>query len=49
LYGDAPPDRARASFAAAPLAPLVNRPARRYERTPEHELVRPAAGAAPAE
>jgi FO synthase len=49
LYADAAPERMRAAFGAKPLAPVVNRPARRYERTPAHELVRPAAGAAPAE
>ena len=34
LYGDAPPARRAASFAAAPLTEPVNTPARRYERAP---------------
>jgi FO synthase len=32
LYGDAPPARRTASFAAAPLTDPINTPARRYER-----------------
>jgi FO synthase len=32
LYGDVPAARRAASFHAAPLAPPVNNPARRYER-----------------
>ena len=36
LYGDAPPARKAASFAAAPLTEPVNTPARRYERHREH-------------
>jgi FO synthase len=35
LYGDAPPTRKAASFAAAPLTEPVNTPARRYERRRE--------------
>jgi FO synthase len=35
LYGDAPPARKAASFAAAPLTEPVNTPARRYERRRE--------------
>jgi FO synthase len=40
LYGVAPAERVRASFGAAPLAPVVNRPPRRHERFREHALVR---------
>ncbi|HLI19566.1 MAG TPA: 5-amino-6-(D-ribitylamino)uracil--L-tyrosine 4-hydroxyphenyl transferase CofH [Stellaceae bacterium] len=32
LYGAAPPERQRASFNAAPLAPPIDTPAKRYER-----------------
>jgi FO synthase len=32
LYQAAPPERQRASFTAAPLAPPTDTPARRYER-----------------
>jgi FO synthase len=35
LYGDAPPARRAASFAAAPLTEPINTPARRYERQRE--------------
>ena len=34
LYAAAPAERRRASFAAAPLAEVINTPARRYERGP---------------
>src|SRR5208282_6362667 len=34
LYGMASAERRRASFAAAPLAEIVNTPARRYDREP---------------
>ncbi len=42
LYGEAPAERAAASFAAAPLAATVNPPPRRHERT--KDLVRFGAG-----
>ena len=52
LYGQVAADRHAAARAAAPLAPVVNAPARRYERrTAAGDLVRPGleAGTAPAE
>ena len=52
LYRAVPADRRAAARAAAPLAPVVNAPARRYERrTAAGELVRPGleAGTTPAE
>ena len=36
LYGDAPPARRAAAFAAAPLSDPINTPARRYERHREN-------------
>jgi FO synthase len=43
-YGEAPMERRAASFEAAPLAAIVNTPARRYERDGPVELVRPGLG-----
>ena len=40
LYGEAPAERVAASLRAAPLAPPVNRPPQRHERTKERALVR---------
>jgi FO synthase len=40
-YGEPPAVQVRRSFQAPPLAPLVNDPARRYERTEKRALVRP--------
>jgi FO synthase len=42
LYGEAPAERSAASFEAPPLAPTINPPPRRQERT--GELVRFGAG-----
>lgn len=51
LYEPVPPERRAVARAAPPLAPVVNAPAKRYERRPAAALVRPglpaAAGAAP--
>ena len=51
LYEPVPLERRAAARAAPPLAPVVNAPAKRYERRPAAALVRPglpaAAGAAP--
>ncbi|MCP5153305.1 MAG: 5-amino-6-(D-ribitylamino)uracil--L-tyrosine 4-hydroxyphenyl transferase CofH [Ectothiorhodospiraceae bacterium] len=41
LYGEVPLERQRASFQAAPLEPVVETPARRYERRRSEPLVRP--------
>ena len=40
IYGAAPAERVSASFRAAPLAPAVNHPPRRHERSREQALVR---------
>jgi FO synthase len=40
VYNEAPAERTRASFRAAPLAEVVNRPPRRQERPREQALVR---------
>jgi FO synthase len=40
VYGEAPAERVRASFRAAPLQPAVNRPPRRHERSRDQVLVR---------
>ena len=45
LYADASPERRGSSFAAEPLSPTVETPARRYERRQrQHALVRPGLG-----
>ena len=45
LYGEPPAERVHASFGAPPVAPIVNTPARRYEReAPLGDLVRPGLG-----
>jgi FO synthase len=43
-YGPVDEERRVTSFAAAPLAPIVNNPARRYERSGPAELIRPGLG-----
>jgi FO synthase len=40
VYGAAPAERVSASFRAAPLEPVVNRPPRRHEQPRDHALVR---------
>jgi FO synthase len=40
VYGEAPAERVSASFRAAPLEPVVNRPPRRHEHSREQGLVR---------
>jgi FO synthase len=40
VYGEAPAERVRASFRAAPLAPAVNRAPHRHERARKQDLVR---------
>jgi FO synthase len=40
VYGEAPPERTRVSFRAAPLAATINPPPRRQERSSERTLVR---------
>jgi FO synthase len=40
VYGAAPAERVSASFRAAPLEPVVNRPPRRHEQSRDHRLVR---------
>ncbi|HVS66706.1 MAG TPA: 5-amino-6-(D-ribitylamino)uracil--L-tyrosine 4-hydroxyphenyl transferase CofH [Thermoanaerobaculia bacterium] len=44
IYGPVEAERRETSFAAAPLAVIVNNPARRYERAGPVELVRPGLG-----
>ena len=50
LYGRPPEPQVQASFQAAPLAEVVNNPARKYERDSDHKpLVRPGLEAAGAD
>ena len=50
LYGRPPEPQVQASFQAAPLAEVVNNPARKYERDSNHKpLVRPGLEAAGAD
>jgi FO synthase len=45
LYGEPPVERIEASYGAPPVVPIVNTPARRYERAASAaELVRPGLG-----